>query len=141
MFKILSHTADIALEVQAANLESLFTEASRGWKEMVFEDSETRPAETRSVRLSSPEAEDLLVQWLSELNYFLTVRQWVFHQCELVSLQRSGVMWELDAQVSGEALDPARHYIYFDIKAVTYHQLEIKETNGGGYQVRIVFDI
>lgn len=140
MFKILSHTADIALDVRAANLESLFSEAARGWKEMVFEDSETRPAETRGIQLSSPEIEDLLVQWLSELNYLLTVRQWVFHQSERFSLQQSGAVWRLDAQVCGEALAPERHYIYFDIKAVTYHQLEIRQS-GGEYQVRIVFDI
>ncbi|MCK6623398.1 MAG: archease [Calditrichaceae bacterium] len=140
MFKILSHTADIALDVRAANLESLFTEASRGWKEMVFEDSETRPAKTRSVRLASPEAEDLLVQWLSELNYFLTVRQWVFHQTEQFSLHGAAGEWTLDARISGERLDPQRHYIYFDIKAVTYHQLKIEQT-GGEFRVQIVFDI
>lgn len=140
MFKILSHTADIALEVQAANLEALFTEAARGWKEIVLEDSQTRPAETRSVRLSSPEREDLLVQWLGELNYFLTVQRWVFHQTEQFALHEAAGEWALEAKVSGEPLDSQRHYIYCDIKAVTYHQLKIQPT-GEGWKVRMVFDI
>ena len=140
MFKILSHTADVALEVQAGNLEALFAEAAEGWKYIVVEKSQIKPAQVRRVTLSSFEAEDLLIQWLSELNYFLTVHRWILHKAERIELQSSENEWRLDAEISGEFLDTERHYIYCDIKAVTYHQLNIRKV-GGQFFTKIIFDL
>ena len=41
MYKVLAHTADVALEVQSNDLETLFIDAAKGWKDVVLEDSET----------------------------------------------------------------------------------------------------
>lgn len=140
MYKVVSHTADVALEVRAGNLESLFAEAAEGWKHIVVEDSPTKPAQVRRVALFSFETEDLLIQWLSELNYFLTVHQWVLHKAERVKLESSENEWRLEAEISGEFLDADRHYIYCDIKAVTYHQLNIRKA-GGQFFTKIIFDL
>jgi SHS2 domain-containing protein len=140
MYKILAHTADIALEVQAGDLESLFRDAARGWKEIVLEDAETASQQTRTIKLSSFEPEDLLVQWLGELNYFLTVHQWVMHEVSELKLHSPEDEWRLKAQITGEPLNPQKHYIYSDIKAVTYHQLDIKKVNGE-YRTKIIFDL
>lgn len=140
MYKILSHTADIALEVQASTLPELFVEAARGFHDLLLEDAEVRPGRRRQIELRSDAPEDLLVLWLSELNYFVTVHAWLWREVENFSLAAEEGIWRLTATVSGESLDEARHYLYFDIKAVTYHQLAIVETPEG-VQTRIVFDI
>jgi SHS2 domain-containing protein len=140
MYKVLAHTADVALEVQSGDLETLFIDAAKGWKDVVLEDSETSFLQTRTVNLTSFEPEDLLVLWLSELNYFLTVHQWVVHDVKHLKLKVSADEWRLEAEINGEALNSAKHYIYCDVKAVTYHQLNIQEVNGQ-YQTRIVFDL
>ncbi|MCB0291814.1 MAG: archease [Calditrichaeota bacterium] len=140
MYKILSHTADIALEVWAESLPGLFQEAARGFHDLLLEDAPIRAEQRRQIELSSDEPEDLLVQWLSELNYFVTVHAWLWGAVEDFTLAAENGIWRLKAAVSGEALDAQRHYLYFDIKAVTYHQLEITDTPDG-CQTRIVFDI
>jgi len=140
MFKVLAHTADIALEVQADDLNSLFIDAANGWKNIVIENSETQLHNVRSVKLASLEAEDLLVQWLSELNYFLTVHQWIMHEIQSLNIRTAKNELILEADVGGETLDAERHYIYCDIKAVTYHQLNIEKI-ANQYQTRIIFDL
>lgn len=140
MFKILAHTADIALEVQAHDLNALFIDAANGWKNIVVENSETQLRNVRKVKLTSLEAEDLLVQWLSELNYFLTVHQWIMHEIKRLNIRTTEDRWTLEAEVGGETLDSERHYIYCDIKAVTYHQLNIEKI-ANRYQTRIIFDL
>ena len=140
MFTVFSHTADIGLDLQASNLETLFIEAANGWRTMVFEDSEINAVSRHRISLAAADPEDLLVQWLSELNYFLTVHRWVFHAVTALSLQNDDAKWSLRASIDGESLDSDRHYIYFDIKAVTYHQLNIAET-ADGYRTRVIFDI
>ena len=47
---------------------------------------------------------------------------------------------DVSIEINGEPLDHDRHYIYFDIKAVTYHQMEIEEKDGR-FQTKVVFDI
>ena len=44
------------------------------------------------------------------------------------------------ATLQGEPLDPARHPIDTEIKAVTYHQIAVEQV-GGRWQARVIFDI
>lgn len=140
MFKVLAHTADIALEVQAGDLNALFIDAAKGWKNIVVENSETQLSNMRRVNLTSVEAEDLMVQWLSELNYFLTVHQWIMHEIQTLNIRSTEKELILEAEIGGETLDSERHYIYCDIKAVTYHQLNIEKI-ANQYHTRIIFDL
>ncbi len=140
MYKIISHTADIGLELEAPDLTSLFKEAARGWRELVFADAVIRACEKKTVTLSAASLEELLVNWLSELNYYLTVHYWVFAETGDLRIETGGEAWQLQASIRGEPLDEERHYIYFDIKAVTFHQLKIKRINAK-LRVRIFFDI
>ena len=46
----------------------------------------------------------------------------------------------LTAKVGGETIDPERHEIYTEIKAVTYHGLRI-EQKGSRWYAEILFDV
>ncbi len=140
MFEILSHTADVALRVSAPDLPRLFAEAARGWKQLVLEDTPVQPLTRRTIRLEGVDREDLLVQWLSELNFLLNARRWIAAETTELKIEPDGKSWRLTALVRGEALDPQRHHLAMEIKAVTFHQLQITRKEDG-YHTRIVFDI
>ena len=46
----------------------------------------------------------------------------------------------LEADVSGEIFDPARHTIFTEIKAVTFHDLQL-ERDESGWKAQIIFDL
>ena len=46
----------------------------------------------------------------------------------------------LSAEVMGEVYDPARHELYREFKAVTYHDLRVEKT-GGIWRARVIFDV
>jgi SHS2 domain-containing protein len=158
MFKIISHTADVGIRVSAKSLEDLFVEAAKGWKYSVIEDSPTAAKEEREVQLSAANLEDLMVQWLNELNFYLTVQEWILHdvvECQIQSdglrspyglRPRRGIIDRRESDcvanfsINGEPLDYKKHEIYIEIKSVTYHQLEIQKVNNQ-YKTRIIFDI
>lgn len=50
-------------------------------------------------------------------------------------------IWNLVATVRGEPIDPKRHGLRADAKAVTYHQFEVVQTETGGWKARVVVDI
>ena len=140
MFKIISHTADVGIDVTATSVKELFIEAARGWKYCVIEDSPTKADEIRNIRLSAPNPEDLMVRWLNELNFYLTVREWIINDVIDGKVDSRDSIWKLDFLIDGEALDYQRHEICMEIKSVTYHQLHIKRSNNQ-YQTKIIFDI
>ena len=59
----------------------------------------------------------------------------VFSGFEVLSVSRG----TLEARVSGEKLDPERHTIKLELKAPTYHELLIEESEGH-WSVRVIFD-
>jgi len=78
----------------------------------------------------------LMVAWLSELLYLHEVEGLLLCDFALAEIDESRVT----GVVGGEVFDEGRHSIKTEVKAVTYHQLEIRE-QAGRWQARIIFDI
>jgi SHS2 domain-containing protein len=80
--------------------------------------------------------DELLVAWLSELLYLYEVEGLLFCDFALTEIDERSVR----GMAMGEEFHEGRHAIKTSIKAVTYHQLEIKEKDGR-WQARVIFDI
>ena len=78
----------------------------------------------------------MLVAWLNELLYLYEVEGLLFCDFALVEIDEVRVT----GVARGEGFDKGRHPIKTEIKAVTYHQLEIKE-HDGRWQAQMIFDI
>jgi len=81
-----------------------------------------------------------MVRWLSELNYHHTVHDWLFCAFSVDAIEATADGLRLSATATGERLDPARHTVHTEIKAVTFHGLEIRETTDG-WTVQVIFDM
>lgn len=130
-FRELAHTADWELEVWASDLSSLFEQAARGMYALAGARLGAGPRLARSLELSAPDPETLLVSFLSELLYFSERDGLGFDQFELAMSAD-----HLTARLEGSPLSALDK----EIKAVTYHNLRISETPHG-LEVRIVFDV
>ena len=80
--------------------------------------------------------DELLVAWLSELLYLYEVEGLLLCDFALTEIDEGSVK----GVATGEEFDENRHDIKTSIKAVTYHQLEIKEQDGL-WQAQVIFDI
>jgi len=79
--------------------------------------------------------ETLLVSWLQELLYLLDTEDLVFARFQVRIHDFS-----LEATAWGDVFDPNIHTMKTEIKAVTYHQLEVTK-NDQGWQAQVIFDI
>lgn len=132
-FEEVDHTADWALRVRGAGLPELLVNAARGMAGLIAADPDTIPPdEERRLELEAYDAESLLVTWLSELAYWAEAESLVFTRFHLESVSPT----TLTATVRGGRVFPLQKHI----KAVTYHNLEIAETDTG-LEVTIVFDV
>ena len=131
--EIVEHTADWSLRVRGEDLAELFANAAIGMAMLIVENPDALPVSVeRSLELQAYDAESLLVDWLNELAYLAETEQLVFSRIEIKEINKRS----LEATVrGGEAPVLDKH-----IKAVTFHNLAIKETESG-LEVTIVFDV
>lgn len=136
----IDHTGDIGLQVTADTLPQLFERAALGMFSVLTDLDAVRPVDDTTISAAGRDREALMVRWLSELNYRHTVHDAVYGAFAVESIDETNQGFTLTATVRGEALDPARHPVHTEIKAVTFHGMEIRETSDG-WAVQVIFDM
>jgi len=58
-----------------------------------------------------------------------------------VRVTDGGEGWQVDATAAGEPIDPSRHLLAADAKAVTLHRLRVTRTDSGAWEATVVLDI
>ncbi|MCI0534605.1 MAG: archease [Verrucomicrobiales bacterium] len=132
----LEHTADTGIIVRADCLKELFGRAAWGMFSVMVDLSAVQPKVAARVSVEATDQKALLVKWLSELNIQHVTKHWLFSRFDISELGDT----HLSAEVYGEAIDPERHAIYTEIKAITFHDLRI-EKEGERWKAQIIFDL
>ncbi len=135
-YELIDHTADIGLKAYGKNLSEAFENAAKGMFDIITDNSEIESIGQYEIKLEAQDLEQLLVDWLSELLFLNTANNLVFgfFKVELDDKKTS-----LSARIFGEKYDISKHKIGSEIKAITYHMLEVK--NKRPYHVQVLFDI
>jgi SHS2 domain-containing protein len=136
MYETFDHTADLGLRIRAGSLEQLFAEAGRALFSVIVDNfDDVRPVEEVQVAVAGTQTDYLLFDWLNELLYRFETEQRLF--CDFqVQVTPAG----LEARVRGERMDPRRHHMAHEVKAVTYHGLRVEQTDDG-WCAEVILDI
>jgi SHS2 domain-containing protein len=136
MFEFFEHTADLGLRVRAPDLDILFEEAAKALFTAIVED--LAAVEVRDHVALELEADDyayLLFDWLNELLYQFDANRLLFGHFK-VHVEGT----RLKGAAGGEPLDPARHLLSHEVKAITYHGLRVENT-ADGWLAEVIVDI
>ena len=134
-FEFIDHTADVGIRVEAPTLEDLFETAGLAFTELVTNVDSLDCRVERRFHLQEDDLETLLVSWLQELLYLLDTENLVFGR-----FQAKLDNFSLEAAAWGDVFDPNIHTMKTEIKAVTYHQLEVSKSDQG-WEAQVIFDI
>ncbi len=130
-FEEIAHTADWSVHVWAQDLPSLFVESARAMNALAGTVTVKSPRLKRTFEAEAPDAESLLVAFLSELVYYQEQENLAFDAFTL-NVENGKLKIDMEgAQIA--STDKA-------IKAVTYHNLKIEKTKRG-LETTIVFDV
>lgn len=135
-YRQLPHTADLAWRLWGASLPELFENAGRALSATLTDRRYLRRRVTREVSLTSGDREALLVDWVNYLLYLFDVDGFLGRDFQVESLTDE----HLEARVTGEIFDPARHPERTAVKAATFHQLSIVPVNDG-WEATVVLDL
>ena len=134
-FEVFEHTADVGIRGWGSDLPELFAAMGRGLFAVIADPDSVHTNLRHPLHLESDSLEDLLHEWLDELN--------AFHQIhgELYGAFTVNITGNrLEAMVEGEAIDHDRHGLRVEVKAVTWHDLRIEKT-ADGYEAFVLLDI
>ncbi len=132
------HTADVGLIVRAADLDDLFVTAAQGLCGYVIANPEAiRSERAVAIRLEADGPGELLLVWLGELIFRGETEHLAFGRFEA---QVSPDGRSLEAVAHGEPIDPARHVLDHEVKAVTRHDFDLRRA-GDGWVAELILDI
>lgn len=135
-YTFFEHTADVGIRAQAPTRAALFVQMARGLAWLIAEDSVLAPREERAVTLAAENVEQLLLVWLQELLLWFSTERFLpaEYALEIVSSTT------LQGQVRGDIFDPTRHVQGREVKAITRHQLRVRQADDA-WEAEAIVDI
>ncbi len=144
-YEIIDHTADLGITVYGSDLNALFVNAGNAMAEIMADISNVNDAILKEITVTGVDLEQLMINWLHEMLFYYEVDSILFNKVEDLRIidgaqNDEGDEYTLTAKCRGETFDIDRHAVLTEIKAVTHHQIEVKES-AGNWQARIIFDL
>lgn len=138
-FEILEHTADIGIMAYGKTKREVFINAAKGMFEIISGDIKNLKENFYDkIELEADNLEGLFFAWLNELLYIGETKLVILNKFEIEDLSNN----KIAAEVRGMKINRLGCKIKREIKAVTYHRLEIKKNEESGlWRAQIIFDI
>lgn len=129
--------ADVAFRAWGASVEEVFAAAAAATLKVMVQDlGSIAYSQERSVELANADLDLLLFDFLQELIYYKDAEGLLLLPDEIEI--REG--FRLRARLRGERLDPGRHELLVDVKAVTLHLFSLV-ADQEGWRAQVVLDI
>ena len=135
-YKLIDHTADFGMQVFGSDSQELFTNAALALFDVITEMDVLKGRDSCNIKVSGEDWPDLMINWLRELLYLWNGKAMLIKSVQILSLSENNI----SAKIYFDAYKPDRHIINTEIKAVTYHQIQVKGSPSG-WEAQIIFDI
>ena len=122
-----AHTADVGVEVAAPTLPELFERAALGLAATIADLDGVAARERRTVAVQADDRTGLLHDFLHAVLLLAQIEGFLISAVEVQEADETAVR----AVVLGEPVDPGRHRLHGEVKAVTWHGLTVEPTDAG----------
>lgn len=134
--KYLPHTADIRMFIEGETLQKLFKAGVKGManiiKENICDHTHKFNSKTR-IKTCSLDYANLLIDFLSDVLTHTYTNKTIYCKINVLSLEKHKIV----ADIFGIET----HDFDEEIKAVTYHEAEVKKNKNNLWETYIIFDI
>ncbi len=132
-YKLLDHATDAIIEVTASDLPEAFLTAANSVVETTLDRDTVDEKEEMVIKVQGKDLRYLLFNWLEAVIYQLITDGFAIKRIQL-DLQKNEE-YEISATTYGEPIDLKKHNFKVEIKAPTFHEMEILE----GTEVKMIF--
>lgn len=139
-FEFLEHVADVYIAAYGADLAEAFENAALAMFETMTDAESVQPRVGETVEVEGHDRQALLYNWLEELLIRFDVKNMLYSRFKIQKIEETTEGFRLEAEVYGEPFRKRKHRQKVGVKAVTYHEMEIKE-EAEGVVVKFILDI
>ncbi|MEM3804229.1 MAG: archease [Conexivisphaerales archaeon] len=140
-YRMLPHTSDAYIEAWGRDVNEAFEQAAKGMFSVILDLRRVKKKEKRQIQLElNRDRHSLLYAWLERLLILFDTEKFVPRECNFRMIKEGKEGYKAYAYLTGEKFDASRHSVKREVKAVTYHAMEILE----GQQrctVRFILDL
>lgn len=126
-FEFFDVTADVGFRAHGKDLEEAFQNAAQAMFEVMTDTSQIKPTIKREVKVESEDKKALLYDWLSELLFLHDYEGLVFSKFSVNITSTGKGSFQLKGTIWGEEFHQETHEVRDEVKAVTFHLMEINE--------------
>jgi SHS2 domain-containing protein len=121
-FETFDHTGDLGLAVWAPTAERLFGLAAEALMAQVASAGPDESEAKVELSLTGDDPADLLVHWLNQALLESTLKNAIWTRAVVTSWTPRSI----EATLQGPRLDPRRHVLLREVKAVSHHDLDLR---------------
>jgi SHS2 domain-containing protein len=133
-------TADVGFHATGQTIDECFQAAADATlASMVANPQGIEARERREAHVENEDRELALVQFLETLVFYKDAEGLLLRATQ-VRVRTAGASWRVDARLEGEPIDPQRHELTGDVKAVTVHRLKVEPIDCG-WRATVVLDV
>ena len=139
-YRLLDHTADAYVEVSAPNMALAFEEAAFAMFDIMTDPVAVEVTFVDAVDVSAQDRVSLLHNWLEELLLRFDLHGKVYSSFLVERLEERDQSLHLLATAKGGLFERGKHPAKVEVKAVTYHRMEVKMSENA-CTVRYILDL
>ncbi|MCK5449248.1 archease [Candidatus Pacearchaeota archaeon] len=125
-YNFLEHTADVKFRIESPTLEEMFSSSADALNETIRGNIKILEQKEKNFEIEGKDLEELLYNFLEELLFLLDTENFLISKIKDIKIDLENK--KLKCVATG---DKAENYKFTnDVKAITYHEMFIKEKNG-----------
>ncbi|MCH8741315.1 archease [Patescibacteria group bacterium] len=132
-FEILEHKADLKIRAFGSTKKESFLNMLKGMTDALKPEIKKSGEVEKEIKIQSPDLPALLVDFLSEVLYLGQVNREAYFDINFKKFSDT----KMECKIIGRKVEIFGE----DIKAVTYHQLEVRQNQDGAWEATVLFDI
>jgi SHS2 domain-containing protein len=126
-FRYLDHVTDAIIEAYGSSLDEAFENSAKGLVNTMIDLEQIAPDQEYEIVAKGYDVKSLLYDWLEKVMLGLLIDNMALSDFKVKISENNGNYF-LKGIAKGEVLDLKKHHYKMEIKAVTYHEMEIKQT-------------
>jgi len=139
-YEFLEHVSDAYIAAYGKTLEEAFQNAAEAMFQTMIKTNAVAPTSEEVVTVEGHDKEELLYNWLETLLLKFEIKGNVYRKFEIERIKQRDGGFSLKATIRGERYNADKHKPKVEIKAVTYHRMEIKQEKRG-YTLKFILDL
>jgi len=126
-YRFLDHATDAIIEVEGKDLKEAFAVTADAVINLTLDQDKVEEKQSKEFLAQGKDLHYLLFSWLEEIPFILITEGFAIKRIEF-DIEKKDT-YKINAKAFGETLDLKKHNFKVEVKAPTFHDMEIRNEN------------